>query len=94
MPSTFIAVVAFGLDPTDRGILVENPDGTLTALWTDGAADSVYRDNRGWYWSEYGETEYPRGHHIGTGTRLPIVSRAMRDATAIGYPFTDSGATP
>jgi len=79
-----IALVVFGDDHNDLGVVVADASGGMSALWPDGGADAVYRDARGWLWDEYGDTSYKptqsqlrRTRYIEhrKGTRLRIVSR-------------------
>jgi hypothetical protein len=69
----FVAVVRFGRDYRDRGVVFAR-GRELWVEWPDGAADRVERDRRGWLWDEYGGLD---------GTRLPVVSRSTREAAAL-----------
>lgn len=79
----YLAVVSFG-GTDDHGLLVRTGKD-LAARWPDGHADTVYRDRRGWFWDEYGDTPYPVGRraHVDTGTRLHVVSRRRADVEAM-----------
>lgn len=89
---TFLAVVCYGDDVTDLGVVVSNHDGTLTALWPDGGADNVYEveteTGARELWDEYGETPFqiPGRDGVGsferTGTRLHVVSLNPENAPA------------
>lgn len=93
-PSRFVAVVQFGDDASDRGVVFATGTG-LDVRWPDGHADVVHRDARGWLWDEYGEVEHPVDHgRVRRGTRLPVVSRRARDGAALLASLESSCPSP
>ena len=83
-----VAVVQYGDDNGDHGVLYRGVLGTLWVRWPDGGADVVYRDSRGWYWDEYGDTKFTavlygaRRAYL-WGERLRVVSRRRKDIAAV-----------
>lgn len=74
----FVAQVCFSTYLTNVGTVWRNTTGAMWVEWSDGHADMVYRDRRGWLWSEDGDTPYRARAGLDRerrGTRLPVLSR-------------------
>jgi hypothetical protein len=88
--SAALAVVQFGEEPM-LGVVFAG-DGDLCVIWEDDHADMVFRDRRGWFWDEYGDTAAPTGSvarpDTRDGTRLRVVSRKKADIAAVTARFS------
>ena len=79
----FVAVVQYGMDAGDLGVVVRFDDGLLTVLWPDEHEDVVF-EVAGEPWADMGDDEVPFEHRVPglpeRGTPLPVVSRNPADA--------------